>query len=83
MPIPSWLQLIVIGLIAGWVAALVLGERRIGLIGYLAVGIAGSFIGYYLFLAIGFAAVGWVAQLVAATVGALVLIFVLRLLRRR
>lgn len=83
MGLPVWLQVLLIGLAAGWLAALILRERRFGLLGYLLVGVAGSFVGSFLFRLAGFAAQGWVAHLIAATAGALLLIFVLRGLRGR
>ena len=83
MGLPVWLQVLLIGLAAGWLAALILGERRFGLLGYLVVGVAGSFVGSFLFRLAGFAAQGWFAHLVAAIAGALILIAVLRALRGR
>jgi uncharacterized membrane protein YeaQ/YmgE (transglycosylase-associated protein family) len=82
MAIPLWLQVLLIGLAAGWLAALILRERQFGLIGFLVVGVAGSFVGSFLFRLAGFAAQGWFAHLVAATAGALLLIGLLRLFRR-
>ncbi len=78
----KWIQVVIIGVIAGRLAALLMREKRIGILGYLIVGVIGSFIGFYLFGMVGFAVKGPFAQLIAALFGALVLIVVLRLVRR-
>lgn len=75
--------LIVIGLIAGFLAAWVLGERRrYGLLGYLVLGAIGAIGGSYAFKSFGLPNVGFVPELIAALVGSLVVVLLLRLLRR-
>jgi uncharacterized membrane protein YeaQ/YmgE (transglycosylase-associated protein family) len=82
--IDLWIRLLVIGLLAGWLATLILRERRRSILGYLLVGVLGSFVGYYLFVfIIGGQPHDIVAHLIAALAGALVLIGALRLFRRR
>ncbi len=82
--IDVWIRLLVIGMLAGWLASLMLRERRRSILGYLIVGVVGSFVGYYIFvLVIGGQPHDIVAHLIAALAGALVLIAGLRLFRRR
>ena len=50
--------------------------------GNLVVGVIGSFIGGFLFRLIGFAAVGLIGHLITATVGAMVLLYVVRVLKK-
>lgn len=80
--LPSWVRLLVIGLVAGWLAAVILKEKKLGLLGYLVVGVVGSFVGYYLFSAVGLAGHGLFYLLGAALVGAILLILLLRLIKR-
>ena len=53
-----------------------------GLVGNIVVGVIGAFIGGYLFSALGIAAGGLIGSLVTATVGALVLLWVVGLLKK-
>ncbi len=75
------LVLLVVGLIAGWLASVVVGGIGRGLVGDIIVGIIGAFIGGWLFhqLAIG-APGGMLGSIVVAFVGAVVLLIVLRAL---
>jgi uncharacterized membrane protein YeaQ/YmgE (transglycosylase-associated protein family) len=80
MGIIAW---ILIGLIAGWVAHMVLGGRGGGLLGNLAVGLVGAILGGWLFGAAGIVSQpGFGPQLVSATVGAIVFLLLWRTIRR-
>lgn len=74
---------IIVGLIAGWLASIVLG-RGYGLIGDILVGIAGAYIGGPIFRMLGVAVPfrGIAAMITVAFVGALVLLLILRAVRR-
>jgi uncharacterized membrane protein YeaQ/YmgE (transglycosylase-associated protein family) len=75
----SW---IIIGLLAGWLAAKAT-ESPHGLLRNLIVGLVGSLIGGFLFTKLGFQVVPdfW-GQLITAVIGAIVLLFVLQVVRR-
>lgn len=76
------LWLVIIGLIAGWLASAIVGGG-FGLIGDIVVGIVGAFLGGYLFNALGISAGGgMLGTIIVATVGAIVLLLLLRLVRR-
>jgi len=72
---------ILIGILAGWIASRVM-ERRHGLIINLIVGLVGAWIGAALAGAFNIQFAGFVGSLVVSTVGAIVLLFLLSLLRR-
>lgn len=75
---------IVIGGIAGILAEAMVGGLRSGLIGAIVVGILGAIIGGWLFGAFGImSAPGFGAQLVSATIGAIVLLLVWSAIRGR
>ena len=81
MDLLTW---IVVGLIAGVLASLVMGGTGYGLVGDIIIGIVGAFVGGWLFRQLGvntpFA--GLAGTIFVAFIGAVVLLFVLRLLRR-
>jgi len=76
-------MLIVIGSIAGWLAGLIMKGRGMGFIINALVGIAGAFVGNYLFSLIGFHIDnGLIETIFTATAGAVVLLFIVGLLRK-
>ena len=75
---------LVIGLIAGWLAGQIMKGSGYGLIGDLIIGIIGAFIGSWLWHLLSLPSLGniWVNNIVSATVGALVLLLILRMVKR-
>ncbi|MFH1915343.1 MAG: GlsB/YeaQ/YmgE family stress response membrane protein [Pseudomonadota bacterium] len=76
------LLFVLIGLIAGWLAGMLVKGGGFGILGDIVVGILGAVIGGYVFRALGISAGGLVGAIVVATVGAVILILILRLIRR-
>ena len=77
----SLLVIIVVGIVAGWLAGRVMEGGGFGLIGDLIVGLVGAFIGDWLLPRLGIhLGVGIVAAVVNAFIGAVVLLLILRLL---
>lgn len=76
---------IVIGLIAGWIAGQVMKGSGYGLFGDLALGIVGAIVGGWLFGVVAPAAEpsGFVGSLVVATMGAVGIIVVARVVGHR
>ena len=75
--------ILVIGLLAGWLAGLLMKGGGYGIIGDIIVGVLGSLVGGYLFKTLGVSLGGGLAaNLIVATVGAVVLILFLRVLKR-
>ncbi len=77
------LVILLVGLAAGWLAGQIVQGTGFGIVGDMVVGVAGAFIGDWLMprsgIHLGFGIVGAVID---ATIGAVVLLFVIRLLRR-
>jgi uncharacterized membrane protein YeaQ/YmgE (transglycosylase-associated protein family) len=73
---------LLIGLLAGWLAGQVMKGGGFGLIGDLIVGVIGALLGGWLFGLLGISAGGLLGALITATVGAIVLLFVLRLVKK-
>ncbi len=75
--------LLLVGLVAGFLAATVLGERRrYGILGYLVVGVIGALGGSYAFKSLNIPTASLPLTLLAAFAGAVVLVGLLRVLRR-
>ena len=74
------LYILIIGGIAGWLAALAMKGRGLGVLGNIAVGVLGAFVGSWVLGAIGIAIGGGVlAEILNAFIGAVILLFVVRL----
>ncbi len=83
MGVESLLILLLIGAIAGWLAGVIVKGYGFGLLGNIVVGIIGAFIGSWLLGMLGlFPGGGIVGQINGATIGAVVLLLVIRLIRR-
>ncbi len=81
MPGVGLIGFLIIGLAAGWIAEKVMARDH-GLLTNLVVGVAGSFIGGFLANSLGIAFYGWVGNLVVATIGAILLLYVFSMVRR-
>jgi len=79
----EFLWFILIGIAAGWLAGQIMKGGSYGLVGDLIVGVIGALLGGWLFGLAGIAAGGLIGQLVVATIGAIVLILVLRLIKKK
>jgi uncharacterized membrane protein YeaQ/YmgE (transglycosylase-associated protein family) len=80
----SLLIFLLVGVLAGWLGGIVVKGYGLGLVGDMVVGVIGSFIGGWLFNYFHVVhGAGFLGNLIGATVGAIVLLFVLRLVRRR
>jgi uncharacterized membrane protein YeaQ/YmgE (transglycosylase-associated protein family) len=80
MDILTW---IIVGLIAGLLASLVMGGVGLGIVGDIIIGIIGAFVGGWLFTRMGWASPfgGIAGTIFVAFIGAVLLLFVIRLLR--
>jgi uncharacterized membrane protein YeaQ/YmgE (transglycosylase-associated protein family) len=80
----SIIVVLIVGLVAGWLAAKIVQGTGLGLIGDIIVGVIGAVIGNWLFthfhirIGVNF----WVDAILTATIGAVVLLVVIRLIRR-
>jgi uncharacterized membrane protein YeaQ/YmgE (transglycosylase-associated protein family) len=73
---------LLIGLAAGWLAGQLMKGGGFGLVGDLIVGVIGALLGGFLFGLLGIHAGGLLGALITATVGAIVLILLLRVIKR-
>lgn len=79
----EFIWFILIGLAAGWLAGQVMRGGGFGVVGDIIVGIIGALLGGFLFSSLGvYPGGGLFASLIVATIGAIVLLFLLRLIKR-
>ena len=77
----SLLVILLVGLIAGWLAAKIVAGGGFGLIADMAIGIVGALIGSWLMPRLGIhIGSGIVSSIIVATIGAILLLVILRLI---
>jgi uncharacterized membrane protein YeaQ/YmgE (transglycosylase-associated protein family) len=74
---------LLIGLCAGWLAGQLFRGNGFGLLGDLIVGCIGALVGGFVFGLFGIGTSGLLGALISATVGAILLLFLLKLLRQK
>lgn len=72
---------IIIGGIAGWLAGQIMKGRGFGLSVNVLVGVVGAFIGGFLLGVLGFSPTHLLGQIISATIGAVLLLYLVRLVR--
>ena len=79
----TFLTWIIVGLVAGVLASLVMGGTGYGIIGDIIIGIVGAFVGGWVFSSLGVSSplAGLPGTILVAFVGAVLLLFILRLIR--
>jgi uncharacterized membrane protein YeaQ/YmgE (transglycosylase-associated protein family) len=78
----SLLVILLVGLIAGWLAGKIVAGGGFGIIADIAIGIVGALIGSWLLPKLGIRiGTGFVNAVIVATIGAVVLLLVIGLLR--
>ena len=78
----NFLMFLIIGIAAGWLAGQLMKGGGYGLIGDLVIGVIGAFLGGWLLGAIGISAGGFIGSLVTATIGAVLLLFLIRMIKK-
>jgi uncharacterized membrane protein YeaQ/YmgE (transglycosylase-associated protein family) len=71
-----------VGLVAGFLAGKLTRGAGYGVVGDIVLGVIGAFIGGFLFRAAGVSAGGTLGSIVVATIGAIVLVLVVRTVKR-
>jgi uncharacterized membrane protein YeaQ/YmgE (transglycosylase-associated protein family) len=78
----SLLFILIVGLVAGWLAGKLVRGTGYGLIGDLIIGVLGALIASWLFPKLGISlGTGWIRDILNSTIGAVLLLIVLRLVR--
>lgn len=83
MGIESILIMLLIGAVAGWLAGQIVRGFGFGLLGNIVVGIVGAFVAGLIFPSLGFTTGnGIIDSIIFATIGAVILLFLIRLVKR-
>ena len=79
MQILIWL---LIGAVAGWLAGTIMKGGGFGVPGNIVLGIVGAVVGGFLFGLLGLQSESWVGSIVTATVGAVVVLGLIRVIKK-
>ena len=82
MNIEELIILLVIGAVAGWVAGMLMSKRSSSLPINIIVGIIGAVIGRYVFDLLDISIRGFTGSLISATAGAVLLLFIVKLIKK-
>jgi uncharacterized membrane protein YeaQ/YmgE (transglycosylase-associated protein family) len=75
---------LLIGALAGWLGSVLYKGSGLGLIGNIIVGIAGSFLGYWLLGKLGLSlGTGWIAAILTGAIGAIIILFLINLIFKK
>ena len=84
MTLEAILIVLLCGAVAGWLAGLIVRGAGFGLIGDIIIGVVGAFIAHWLLPKLGIRLGGGILRsILNATVGAVMLLLIVRLIRRR
>jgi len=81
MHVDGLLSMLIVGLVAGWLAHMIMGGRG-SLLGNLGVGLVGAIIGGVLASAFGIGYAGLVGSIIVSTIGAVVLLAIFHAVTR-
>lgn len=73
---------LIIGLVAGWLAGKIMNGSGFGIVGDIVLGVVGAAVGGWLFGLLGVSAGGILGSIVMATVGAVALLYAVRLIKQ-
>lgn len=82
MDLQALIIFLVIGAIAGWLAGTLVKGYGFGLLGNIVIGVIGAYIGAWLLPQLGFGMSGLLGAIVSATIGAIVLLLLIGLVRK-
>ena len=83
MALESLLVIVLVGAVAGWLAGLIVKGYGYGLIGNIVVGVVGAFVAGLIFPRLGLSIGSGIAgSIIHATIGAVILLFLIRLIKR-
>jgi uncharacterized membrane protein YeaQ/YmgE (transglycosylase-associated protein family) len=79
----SWLWFILIGLVAGWLGGLIVKGSGNGFLLNIVIGVVGALLGGWIFRLLGINTTGILGSLICALAGAVVLLLVVNLIRKK
>lgn len=82
MDISELISFLAIGAVAGWLAGKLMKSGGFGLLGNIVIGLLGAFLGGYVFSLLGISTGGLFGSIITATVGAALLLSVVRIIKK-
>lgn len=82
MSVTELIVFLAIGALAGWLAGTLVKGGGFGLAGNIVIGIIGAVIGGFVFGLLGISAGGLIGSIITATVGAALLLYTVRLIKK-
>ena len=82
MVVNEIVYILIVGLIAGWLAGKIMKGKGYGLVGDLVVGVLGAIVGSWLFGVLGLGTYGILGSIVVALIGALILLYLVRTVKK-
>lgn len=83
MALESLLIVLLVGAVAGWLAGLIVKGYGYGLLGNIVIGIVGAFVAGLIFPRLGLSVgTGIAGSIIHSTIGAVILLFLIRLIKR-
>ncbi|MGI3211148.1 GlsB/YeaQ/YmgE family stress response membrane protein [Roseovarius tibetensis] len=83
MALESLFVALIVGAVAGWLAGLIVKGNGYGLLGNIVVGIVGAFVASLILPRLGLSiGSGMFGAIIQATIGAVILLFLIRLVKR-
>ena len=82
MEFNSVIVMLLVGALAGWLSGRLMQGRGFGVLGNIIVGIVGAFLAGMIFPALGFSVGGFIASILHATIGSVIFLFVIGLVKR-
>ena len=76
------LIILLVGLVSGWLAGKLFKGSGFGFFGDLLVGIAGAFVGAFIFRLLGIMSYTLLGSIVMSVIGALVLLYIIRMVKK-
>jgi uncharacterized membrane protein YeaQ/YmgE (transglycosylase-associated protein family) len=83
MYINDLIYILLVGLIAGFLAGKIMKGKGFGLVGDLVVGVLGAIVGWWLFGMLGIGGYGLLGSIILALIGALLLLYIVRIVKKR
>lgn len=75
---------LIIGAAAGWLGSMVFKGSGLGILGNIAVGILGSFVGYWLLGKLGVSlGAGWIGAILTGAIGAFIILLLINIIFRK
>jgi uncharacterized membrane protein YeaQ/YmgE (transglycosylase-associated protein family) len=76
----AFLSMLIMGLIAGWLAAALTDRKGLGIVGYIVLGIVGSFLGEIIFEIAGLTSIHIIGHLIISVVGSILVLWLVSFL---